>query len=98
MAQTNHGTRNAIIILVALAIVGGGAYLLVQKLNTKPSVSKSDMVVEILSQSGGEGDYNTLMGLGNEYINAWYNAVKSKNSNFTVANKKFDTVTGKQIA
>ncbi len=93
-----HGARNTVIILSILAGVGVGVYFLVQKLNAPKPVSKSDMVVEILSQSQGEGDYNFLMGLANDYIAAWYNAVKLHQPSFTIANKNFSRVTGKQIA
>lgn len=96
MENSTHGTRNAIIATMIVGSICAVGYLLLKKQNAKAPASKSDMVVEILSQSGGEGDYNALMGLGTEYITAWYNAVKAKKPIFVVNNMTFDSVTGKQ--
>ena len=85
-----------------IVAVGVGGYFLYTKVIAPPAatnntVSKEDEVVAILSNSGGQGCYNTLMSLDNSYIASWYNAVKAKQPYFTSGSGKFCTVTGKGI-
>ena len=93
-----HRTRNTIIVLSILALAGVGVYVVIKKLFPKEPMTKSDMVEYILAHSGGSGNFNGLMSLGDEYITAWYFAVLDKKSTFNVANKAFSSVTGKQVA
>lgn len=81
------------ILFAGLAVAGYFGY---QKLVAK-SVTKSDKVVEILSQSGGEGDYNFIMGLADTFVNAWYAAVVAKAPTFVDNGSTFDTTTGKAV-
>ena len=99
--QNNKDTGKVILWMVAFLGVSVGGYFLYKKVtdksSTNSSLSKEDEVVGILSNSGGQGCYNTLMGLDNNYITSWYNAVKSKKPSFTSGNGNFCTVTGKSI-
>lgn len=60
--------------------------------------TKEDMVMYIVSFSGGQGSYTALYTLDDAYIAAWYNAVKNKQSTFTIGGGKFDSVSGKATA
>ncbi len=89
-------TKHTILFVILFAALAGAGYYAYTQLSKK-TISKSDKVVAILSMSGGTGDYNTLMGLGDEYINDWYKAVIAKNTTFNIGNQTFCTVTGKSV-
>ncbi len=96
--QQQHKTRNTIIVLSILALAGVGVYVVIKKLFPKDVVTKSAMVEYIIAHSGGQGSYDGLMGLGDEYISAWYLSVKEKRTTFMLAGKTFSSITGKQLS
>ncbi len=99
MANDTKKTVFYVILFSAIAVGGYFAYSSIKKgLAAKNGLSKSDKVGVILTQSGGAGDYPFLMGLGNDYIDAWYDAVVAKQATFKVGANKFDTITGKGTA
>jgi len=101
MAKGKAGQVVLWTIGIAAVVVGG--YFLVTKVIAPPktsgnnTISKEDEVVGILSNSGGQGCYNFLMSLDNNFIASWYGAVKGKKPSFVSSNKNFCTVTGKEI-
>ena len=96
MANSNKGTRNAIIATVILTVIGIGAYIVYKRVTKNDGLSKADMVNQILSNSGGSGDYGFLMSLSSDYITAWYKSVKDKMPTFVIGGQTFDSITGKQ--
>ncbi len=102
MAKSDSGS----VILWTLGLLGVvvGGYFLVTKViapqkssEKNGALSKEDEVVGILSSSGGQGCYNFLMSLDNNYIGSWYNAVKNRQPTFISGGGKFSTVTGKAV-
>ncbi len=98
-------TEKTLLYIVIFGGIAAGGYLLYKNSTDKNSssnnnntgIAKTDKVVGILSNSGGQGDYNFLMSLSDAYINDWYNAVKNRQSTFTSGGGRFDTVTGKAV-
>jgi len=93
--------KKTLIFVAIFAALITGAYFVSKKLSEKKkddNIGKEAKVLFILKNSGGSGDVNFLITLHDDYIDAWYDAVKNKAAYFNSGGGKFDAVTGKARA
>lgn len=76
--------------VIAIVVVGGLVFLAYKKFGK----SKKRDAMLIIKQ-GKHGDYQTLMSFGDDYIEAWANAVRKKQDTFTLKGVRYNTQGGK---
>ncbi len=91
-------TKKIVIISAVVLVLGLTAVVVTKKIKAK-SVSKADEVNGIMSNpASGVGNspaaYSTLMGFGDDYIAAWYNALKAGKPVFLLSGKYYRTAGG----
>lgn len=92
------GTK-ILLATVSLGVLSVGTMLIYNAFkNKEANMTKEQKVDVIIKRSGGSGgDPAFFMTLADDYINSWYDAVKSKKPSFVSGGLTFSAVTGKQI-
>lgn len=102
-------TKHGIIVVIAVLGIAAGVFFYSKKAKKAAiekqagGMSKEDVVKEIIiNPKGGittnyNSAYSTLMSFGDDYLKAWYVAVKSGSATFKLNNQTYSTSGGKAV-
>lgn len=91
--------KHGLIVVLVIAAIGAGAYFFIKK-KTGGDLTHVEKVNAIIAdpKSGTSGsDYFSMVGFGDDYITAWYQALKAVQPFFMLNGFKYNTVGGKRI-
>jgi hypothetical protein len=94
--KNKHGL---VVVVVVVAIAATAYFIIKSKKGKKEPTTKSEKVNAIIADpiSGLDGsNYFDLMSYGDDYISAWYAAVKAVQQYFFLNGLKYNTVGGKR--